>query len=182
MGIVGIEILFLLEIQASFFLHIPNFKIFRFQKKIKKKLNSDLKVSQKNVQVVSLYTYFQRVFLIKRAKKECEYVIMLKIALLLVKIYVLVDKKGRSGLLRQVAAKPFAYNSNSVLHVKIQKQSFADVLKNRFSQIIHKFYRKATVLELLFNKVAGLQHRCCPVKFVEFLRTPLLQNISGEFS
>ena len=32
MGIVGIEILFLLELEASFFLDIPSFKIFRFQK------------------------------------------------------------------------------------------------------------------------------------------------------
>ena len=40
------------------------------------------------------------------------------------------------------------------------------------------------MLELLFNKVAGcnfikkrLQRRCFPVKFVEFLRTPILEDI-----
>ena len=44
--------------------------------------------------------------------------------------------------------------------------------------------------ESLFNKVAGgpgacnfikkiLQHRCFPVKFTKFLRTPFLQNTSG---
>ena len=42
---------------------------------------------------------FKGVFLLK-VQKECVYVIMLKIALLLVKIYVLVGKKGISGLLR----------------------------------------------------------------------------------
>ena len=41
---------------------------------------------------------FKGVFLLK-VQKECVYVIMLKIALLLVKIYVLVGKKGISGLL-----------------------------------------------------------------------------------
>ena len=41
-------------------------------------------------------------------QKECGYVIMLKIALLLVKIYVLVGKKGISGLVSQVAPKPTA--------------------------------------------------------------------------
>ena len=48
-------------------------------------------------------------------QKECVYVIMLKIALLLVKIYVLVGKKGISELVSQVAAKPTAY-----LHLKNQ--------------------------------------------------------------
>ena len=50
-----------------------------------------------------------------------------------------------------------------------------------------KFYRKTPVLESIFNKVAGLkacnfikkrlQHRCFPVKFAKFLRTPTLKNI-----
>ena len=30
---------------------------------------------------------------------------------------------------------------------------------------------------LFFNKVAGLRHRCFPVNFMKFLRTPFLQNI-----
>ena len=37
---------------------------------------------------------------------------------------------------------------------------------------------------LFFNKVAGLKnriwHRCFPVNFVKFLRTPSLQNTSGR--
>ena len=41
-------------------------------------------------------------------QKECLYVIMLKMALLLFKIYVLVGKKGISGLVSKVAAKPSA--------------------------------------------------------------------------
>ena len=48
---------------------------------------------------------------------------------------------------------------------------------------------KIPVLESLFNKVAGLRpatllkkrlwHKCVPVNFAKFLRTPLLQNTSG---
>ena len=41
-------------------------------------------------------------------QKECLYVIMLKMALLLFKIYGLVGKKGISGLVSKVAAKPSA--------------------------------------------------------------------------
>ena len=46
------------------------------------------------------------------------------------------------------------------------------------------------VLESPFNKVAGLQscnfiknrlqHRCFPVKFAKFLRTPILKNICKQ--
>ena len=51
----------------------------------------------------------------------------------------------------------------------------------------HKFHRKTLVLESLFNKVAGLkvwkfikkrlQHKCFPVKFMKFSRTPIFINI-----
>ena len=43
-------------------------------------------------------------------------------------------------------------------------------------------YTATTVLESLFNKVAGLarlQHRCFPVKFVKFLRACFWQNTFG---
>ena len=40
---------------------------------------------------------------------------------------------------------------------KDQKQTFPDVLQSRRSQKFHKFNRKTTVLESLFNKVAGLK-------------------------
>ena len=43
---------------------------------------------------------FKGFFFLLKMQKEYVYVIMLKIALLLVKIYVLVGKKGISGLLR----------------------------------------------------------------------------------
>ena len=52
-----------------------------------------------------------------------------------------------------------------------------------------KFTRKHLCLSLFFNKVAGLRsatllkkrlwHRCFPVNFVKFIRTPFLQNTSG---
>ena len=53
---------------------------------------------------------FLGVFLLK-VQKECVYVIMLKITLVLVKIYVLVGKKGISGLSRQIAAKHTAHGN-----------------------------------------------------------------------
>ena len=54
-------------------------------------------------------------------------------------------------------------------------------------EIFCKFHKITPVLESLFNKVADLkackfiknrlQHRCFPVKFAKFLRTPILKNI-----
>ena len=49
------------------------------------------------------------------------------------------------------------------------------VLKN-----FAKFTGKTTVPESLLNKVAGLRHRCFPVNFAKFLRTPFLQNTSAS--
>ena len=54
-----------------------------------------------------VYPFLKGFFLLK-VQKECVYVIALKMALLLFKIYVLVGKKGISGLVSQVAAKPSA--------------------------------------------------------------------------
>ena len=60
---------------------------------------------------------------------------------------------------------------------KEQKQPFADVLQNRCSYKFRNIHTKATVLESLFNKVAGirlqkrLEHRCFPVNIAKFLRT-----------
>ena len=55
-------------------------------------------------------------------------------------------------------------------------------LQIRCSWKFCKFYRKTSVLDSLFNKAAGLkacnpikerlQHRCFPMKFEKFLRTP----------
>ena len=62
--------------------------------------------------------------------------------------------------------------------MKIQQQSFTNVLKSRRSQKFRKFYWKKAALVFLFNKVEGpqpcnfikkrLQHMCFPVKFVKF--------------
>ena len=53
-----------------------------------------------------------------------------------------------------------------------------------------KFTGKHLCQSLLFNKVAGLRpatllkkrlwHRCFPMNFAKFLRTPFLQNTSGR--
>ena len=60
---------------------------------------------------------------------------------------------------------------------------------NRCSLKFRKFHRKTPGLESLFNKVASpqacnlikkrLQHRCFPMKYAKFLRTPFLQKTSG---
>ena len=60
------------------------------------------------------------------------------------------------------------------------------VLSTRCLQKLRKFYRKTTLLESLFDKVAGpqassfiknrLQHRCFPAQFAKSLRTPILKN------
>ena len=68
---------------------------------------------------------------------------------------------------------------------KFQKQSLAD-----FKLGVLKNFVNSTRNMSLFNKVAKvcdtvkkrLQHRCFPVKFVNFLRTPFFKNrFSGYF-
>ena len=67
----------------------------------------------------------------------------------------------------------------------LQKQPSELFCKKNIFLKIRKFHRKTTVLESLFNKVAGLcsfikkrlQHRCFPVKFTKPLRLPILKNI-----
>ena len=86
MGIAEMGFYFLLEIWASFFqayqiLRFSDFDIFFF--------NSDFNF-------------------IKNRKKKCVYVIMLKIALLLVKNVSFGLKNGISELVSQIAAKPTA--------------------------------------------------------------------------
>ena len=65
---------------------------------------------------------------------------------------------------------------------KVQKRSPRSVLSKKCSEKFRKFYRKTPVPESFFNKVVGLKpatllkkrlwHRCFPVNFVKFLRTP----------
>ena len=72
-----------------------------------------------------------------------------------------------------------------------QKQSFTNILQNRFSLKFGKFHRKTPVLDPLFNKVAGLktrnlikktlQGRYFSVKFAKFLRTSFLLTAPGGF-
>ena len=100
--------------------------------------------------------------------------------------------------------KLFTRNRNNIDLFNIQYQILRDVLKNRSSillkeglqnqssQIFFKigglknFHRKTPVLESLFNKFSDLQaccfikkrfhHKCFPVKFAKFLRTPFLKK------
>ena len=72
--------------------------------------------------------------------------------------------------------------------MKMQKQSFANVLPNKCSKKFRIFHWKTPLLETLFNKVEGpqpcnfiqnrLQHRRFPVKFAVIFGAPMLKNIS----
>ena len=63
-------------------------------------------------------------------------------------------------------------------------------VRNSVFRNFTKFAGKHLCQRLIFNKVGGLRatallkkrlwHRCFPVDFVEFLRTPILQNTSGR--
>ena len=65
-----------------------------------------------------------------------------------------------------------------------QKQSFADIVPNRYSQKFRNIHRKTPVLESLFSKVAGLEvsdfikkrleQRPFPVNIAKFLETTFL--------
>ena len=71
--------------------------------------------------------------------------------------------------------------------LKLQKQPPEVFCEKRCSYEFRNIHRKATVLDSLFTKVAGLkvcsfikkrlQHRCFPVNIAKFLRTPILKNI-----
>ena len=43
-----------------------------------------------------------------------------------------------------------------------------------------KFTGKHLCQSLIFNKVAGLRHRCFPVNFAKFLRTPFCRTPLGD--
>ena len=75
--------------------------------------------------------------------------------------------------------KTSQFTSSAFRSIQYQKQSFADVLKNRCSQKFRKFYRKTPVLDsLLFNRVAGLGV-CEIFKNTFFLKTTLVAASVG---
>ena len=79
--------------------------------------------------------------------------------------------------------------SRIVVITNFQKQQSGGVLEKGALRIFAKLTGKHLCQSLFFNKVAGLRpatllkkrlrHRCFPVSFVKFLRTPLLENASG---
>ena len=68
-----------------------------------------------------------------------------------------------------------------------QKQSLDVFYEKRYSQFFFKNHRKTSVLQFLYDKVAGLktcifikktlQHKCFPVNIAKFLKAPILKNI-----
>ena len=75
----------------------------------------------------------------------------------------------------------YTYNSSAAVGAEYIRS------RRRCSKKLCKFHRKAPVLESLFYKVTSLQacnvtkkrllHRCFPVKFEKFWRTPISKNI-----
>ena len=68
---------------------------------------------------------------------------------------------------------------------KRQKQPLEVLCVERFLRNLTKFTAKHLRQSLFFNKPStllkkSLWHRCFPVNFVKFLRTPFLQNTSGR--
>ena len=72
------------------------------------------------------------------------------LSLILWKVFI---KEKNNDLMDFIAVKVFFKEKND------QKQSFADVLQNSYSQKFSKFRMKTPMLESLFNK---LLHRCFP--------------------
>ena len=82
-------------------------------------------------------------------------------------------------------SKSFA---DPVISFRMQKQLSAVFCKKRCSYKFQNIYGKHLCQSLFLNKVAGLRlatllkkklcHRCFPVNFPKFLRTPVLRNTS----
>ena len=74
-----------------------------------------------------------------------------------------------------------------VKHIATRSSHWRCSVKKVFLKIL-QISQENTYVRVLFYKVAGLrdwnfiemrlQHRCFPVKFAKFLRTPILKNIS----
>ena len=87
--------------------------------------------------------------------------------------------------------KLFSESQEALLSVfHHQKQPTEVLCKKRCSEKFRKFTGKHLCKSLFFNKVACLKpatllkrrlwHRCFPVNFAKFLRTPFLKNTSGR--
>ena len=87
--------------------------------------------------------------------------------------------------------KLFSESQEALLSVfHHQKQPTEALCQKRCSEKFRKFTGKHLCKSLLFNKVACLKpatllkrrlwHRCFPVNFAKFLRTPFLKNTSGR--
>ena len=84
----------------------------------------------------------------------------------------------------RVCSGRFLRNFSILLQHSLTEDSPGDFLGTRCSYKFCKIYRKATVPELLFNKVTTYlikldKHRCLPVNFAKSLRTRFLKNTSG---
>ena len=82
----------------------------------------------------------------------------------------------------------YIYGKTEVINNRTSHQRCS--MKKSVLRISAKFTGKHLCQSLFFNKVAGLRpaiflkkrlwHRCFPVNFAKFLRTPFLQNSSGR--
>ena len=80
-------------------------------------------------------------------------------------------------MFESVLVTPLPFALVLALVFALQKQLLEGVLQNRCSLKFLNIHRKTTVLESLFNKVAGLQHWCFPLNIAKILGKPTLKNI-----
>ena len=79
--------------------------------------------------------------------------------------------------------KIFLWNSSSVIHTYRQQRSEAVAQKCSLKKVFFKIPQNSHESGLFFNCnfiKKEIWHRCFPVNFVKFLRTPFLENNSGR--
>ena len=100
------------------------------------------------------------------------------------------EKQKYSWRFRKKCKKQKAKHKQTTFLIKTSEATTGSILQKKvFSKFFRKSHRKTSALEFPFgkDKVAGLkafnfikkklQRRCFPVRFVKFLRTPILKNI-----
>ena len=100
------------------------------------------------------------------------------------------NRSIRVGVQYSTACEKYYWMTGSKHDIQIQKQPPEVFYKKGVPRNFAKFTGKNPCHNTFLNKVAGLRtatllkkrlwHRCFPVNFVKFLRTPFLQNTSGR--
>ena len=113
---------------------------------------------------------------------------MVRMILKIFNVQHVLDKSKRQ---KQTFVKKTYYNVEGYKNLILFRSSHRSCsVKKGVLGSFTKFTGKQLCQSLIFNKVAGLSpatflkkrpwHRCFPVSFAKFLRTPFLQNTSGR--